>query len=280
MLYVHESCRTPSQFLQSLSKLSLSLLGRLGVTLERGHGGSGVGVGVVLLESHLDIVLQVEGGLGIVGLGFEVHDEIILDSEDRVNREMGVVAGVDLVDDSGVFGVGDHEVDVSGTHGRAVHELEKDTGGAVGGQGVRSRVVAVPVEFSLLVRSELAAKVVVGLGGVLEIVLAVGRGLPDVEDGADDRLAGLHVPEDTVHESDTAIGLRVLDDAVAESAEGGVGRPEGAENDVGGRGDTVLGDDLVGDLIDETKESVSFHFGFLGFLFFILFSFCANKNKK
>jgi hypothetical protein len=92
--------------------------------------------------------------------------------------------------------------------------------------------------------------------------------LPDVEDGADDRLAGLHVPKDTVHKSDTAMGIRVLDDAVAESAEGGVGRPEGAENDVGGRGDTVLGDDLVGDLIDETMKSVSFHFCFLGFLHF------------
>jgi hypothetical protein len=151
MLYVHESCRTPSQFVQSTSKLSLGLLGRLGVTLERGHGRSGVGVGVVLLEGHLDIVFQVESGLGVVGLGLEVHDEIILDREDGVDGEMGVVAGVDLVDDSGVFGVGDHEVDVSGTHGRAVHEFEKDTGGAVGGQGVGSGVVAVPVEFSLLV---------------------------------------------------------------------------------------------------------------------------------
>jgi hypothetical protein len=77
-----------------------------------------------------------------------------------------------------------------------------------------------------------------------------------------------------VHESDTAIGVGVLNDAVAESAEGGVGRPEGAENDVGGRGDTILGDDLVGDLIDETMKSVSFHFDFLGFLYFY---FCSRK---
>lgn len=82
--------------------------------------------------------------------------------------------------------------------------------------------------------------------------MAVGRGLPDVEDSADDRLAGLHIGNGTVHKSDTAIRLGILDDAVAESAEGGVGRPEGAENDVGCRGETVLGDDLVGDLIDET----------------------------
>lgn len=57
-----------------------------------------------------------------------------------------------------------------------------------------------------------------------------------------------------MHESNTAIGLGVLNDAVAESAEGSVGGPEGAENDVGGGGDTILGDDLVGDLIDETNE--------------------------
>lgn len=154
MLYVQESCRTPSQFVQPVStrsKLSLCLLGRLGVTLERGHGGSGVGVGVVLLERHADIVLQVERGLGVIGLGLEVYDEIILDSEDGVDGEMRVVARVDLVDDGGVVGVGNHEVDVGGTHGRTVHEVEEDTGGAVGGQGVRSGVVAVPVEFSLLI---------------------------------------------------------------------------------------------------------------------------------
>lgn len=249
--------KTPSQYVQlfsTRSKLSLGLLGRLGVTLKRGHGGSGVGVGVVLLECHLDVVLQVEGRLGVVCLGLEVHNEIILHSEDGVDGEVGVVAGVDLVDDRGVFGVGDHQVDVSGTHGRSVHELEKDTGGAVGRQGVGSGVVAVPVEFSLLVGAELAAEIVIGLGRVLEVVLAVGRGLPDVEDCADDRLAGLHVLNGAVHESDTAIRLGILDDAVAEGAEGGVGGPERAENDVGSRGDAVLGDDLVGDLINKTNE--------------------------
>lgn len=241
-------------FHSSKLSLGLGLLGRLSVTLEGGHGGSGVGVGVVLLERHLNVVLQVEGGLGVVGLGLEVYNEIILDSEDGVNSEVRVIAGIDLVDDGRVFGVSDHKVDVGGTHGRAIHDVEQDTSGAVGRQGVGSGVVAVPVEFSLLVRSELAAEVVIGLGGVLEIVLAVGRCLPDVEDRTDDGLSALHVLDRTVHESDTAIGLGILDNAVAESAEGGVGGPEGAENDVGSGGDTVLGDDLVGDLIDETNE--------------------------
>jgi hypothetical protein len=57
-----------------------------------------------------------------------------------------------------------------------------------------------------------------------------------------------------VHVGDTAVGIRVLDDAVAESAEGSIGRPEGTENDVGGGGETVLSDDLVGDLVNEANK--------------------------
>lgn len=259
MTHLERRFRCAALFKPLISRLELSLglLGCLGVALEGGHGGSGVGVGVVLLEGHLDVILQVEGGLGVVGLGLEVYNEIILDREDGVNGEVRVVAGVDLVDDGGVLGVGDHKVDVSGTHGRAVHEVKEDTSGAVGRQGVGSGVVAVPVELSLLVGSELATEVVIGLLGVLEIVLAVGRGLPDVEDGANDGLAGLHVFDDTVHEGDAAVGVGVLDDAVAKSAEGSIGRPEGAENDVGSGGDAILSNDLVGDLINETGKKNS-----------------------
>lgn len=206
---------------------------------------------MVLLEGQLDVVLEVEAGLGVIGLGLEVHNKVVLDGEDGVDVQMRVVAGVDLVDNGGVVGVGDHEMDVSGTHGGAVHEVEENTGGAVGGQGVRGGVVAVPPELALLVGAELAAQVVLGLVGVLEVVLAVGGSLPDVEDGALDGLAGLHVPEDTVHVGDLAVRVGVLDDAVAELAEGSVGGPEGTEDDVGGGGDTVFGDDLVGDLIDK-----------------------------
>jgi len=205
----------------------------------------------MLLKSHLDRVVEVERSLGVVGLGLEVHDKIVLDGKDRVNTKVGVVAGVDLVDDGGVVGVGDHKVDVSGTHGRAVHNIEEHTGGAVGGQRVRGRVVAVPVELALLVGPELATQVVFALVGVLEVVLAVGGGLPNVEDSTLDRRAGLHVSEHTMHESDLSVGVRVLDNAVAEGAEGSIGRPEGTENDVGGRSDTLIGDNLVGDLVDE-----------------------------
>ena len=212
---------------------------------------------MVLLQSHADVVLHVEGGLGVVGLELEVDDEIILDGENRVNVEMRVIAGIDLVDNGSVVGVGDHQVNVGRAHGGAVHDVEQDTGGTVGRQGVGSWVVAVPPELSLLIRFELSTEVVLGLVGVLEIVLAVGGGLPDIENGADNGSAGLHVGENTVHVGDLAIGVGVLNNAVAEGAERGIGRPEGAENDVGGGGQTLLGDDLVGDLIDEANEDPS-----------------------
>jgi len=147
---------------------------------------------------------------------------------------MRVVARVDLVDNGGIVGVGDHEVNMGRAHGGAVHEVEQHTGGTVGGQGVGSRVVAIPAELSLLIRLELSAEVVLGLGGILEIVLSIGGGLPDIEDGAYDGGASLHVGEHAVHVGDLAIGIGVLDNAVAEGAERSVGRPKGAENDVGG----------------------------------------------
>ena len=211
---------------------------------------------MVGLERHGDVVLHVERGLGVIGLGLEVHDQVILHGKDRVDVQVRVVAGVDLVDDGRVLRVGDHQVDVGGAHGRAVHEVEKDTGGTVGGQGVRSRVVAVPVELSLLVRPELAAQVVLGLVRVLEVVLAIGGGLPDIKDGAFNWGAGLHVLQDTVHVGDLAIGVGVLNDAVTQVAEGGVGGPEGAEDDIGSGGQALLGDDLVGDFIDETVDRI------------------------
>lgn len=166
---------------------------------------------------------------------------------------MGVIVGVDLVNDSGIVGVRDHEVNVSGAHRRAVHEVEEHTRWAIGWQRIRSRVVAVPVKLALCIRLELAAQIILALFWVLEIVFPVGRGLPDVEDGTFDRGSGFQIPQDAVHICDLALGVWVLDNAVTKSTEGSIGRPEGAEDDVGGGRQTLLGDDLVGDLIDETS---------------------------
>ncbi|KAL3706207.1 hypothetical protein TMatcc_007217 [Talaromyces marneffei ATCC 18224] len=158
---------------------------------------------------------------------------------------MWVVAGVDLVDDSGVVGVCDHKVDVGRTHGGAVHDVEQHTGGTVGGQRVWGGVVAVPIELSVGIAHKFSAKIVLGLLGVLEVVFAVGGGLPDVQHGALDGLAGLHVLDNSMHVGYLAVGVGVLDNAVSELAEGSLGRPEGAENDIGCGGEALFGDDFT-----------------------------------
>ena len=127
--------------------MALLLLG----ALEGRDRGCGVGVRVVLDLSHLDVVFEIEVRLGVVVLGLEINDQVVLHSEDGVNIEMGVIAGVDLIDDGGVVGVGDLQMDMGGTHGGSVHEVEEHAGRAVGGEGVRSGMVAVPPELSLLI---------------------------------------------------------------------------------------------------------------------------------
>lgn len=113
----------------------------------------------------------------------------------------------------------------------AIHKLEQIVGGAVSGQRVGGRVVAVEPVLAVLIGTELAAEVVWRLVvWVLEVVLAVGRGLPDVEDSAGNGLAGEKVSDGAVHLADLAVRGRVLDDGGAVVAEGGVGRPEGTED--------------------------------------------------
>lgn len=210
---------------------------------------------MVLLESHSDIVLEVAIRVGVLGHRLEVDDEVVLDGKDGVDTEMGIVAGVDLVDDGGVVRVGDLQVDVRGPHGRAVHKVEQHPCGPVGGQRVRRWVVAVPPEIAVLVRKELAAEVVVALVGVLEVVLAVGGGLPDVKEGADNGLASLQVTQLAVHEGDLAVRVGVLDDGIPEFAEGGVGGPERTQDDVGSGRVAVIQHDLVGDLVDQSFQT-------------------------
>ena len=147
-----------------------------------------------------------------------------------------------------------HDVDVGGTHGVAVHHLQKLIRRAVRGQRVGRGVVAVEPVLAVLVGAELAAEVVGGLViRVLEVVLAVGRRLPDVEDGVGDGLAGDQVADDTVHETDAAVGSRVLDDGASVLTERGIGGPEGSEN--GGRCgvNASVRHDLVGYFINEAE---------------------------
>lgn len=210
---------------------------------------------MVLLQSHFDVIFKIELSLGVIGLGLKVHDKVVLDGKDGVDGEMWVVAGIDLVDDSGVVGVCDHKVDVGRAHGRAVHDIQQNTGGAVGGQRVWGWVVAVPVELSIGIRHKFSAEIVLALLGVLEVVFAVGGSLPDVEHGALDGLAGFHVLDDSVHVGDFAVRVGVLDNAVAKLAERSVGRPEGSQNDIRCGGEALFGDDFVCNLVNESTIS-------------------------
>jgi len=143
-------------------------------------------------------------------------------------------------------------MDVGRAHGVAVQQVEQLVARAVGGQAVGRRVVAVEVILAVLVGAELAAEVVVALIlRVLEVVLAVGRGLPDVKDGARDALARRQVRDGAVHLGDAAARARVLDDGATQVAEGRVGRPERPQDGRRGGVDIALGNDLVGDLVNE-----------------------------
>ncbi len=139
-----------------------------------------------------------------------------------------------------------------------VHELQQRIARPVGGQRVGGGVVAVEPVLAVLVGAKLAAQVVGGLVvRVLEVVLAVGAGLPDVEDGVGDGLAGEEVGDGAVHAADLAAGGRVLDDGGAVVAEGGVGGPEGAEDGGGGRVNVAFCDDFVCDFVDEAAYKQS-----------------------
>ncbi len=71
---------------------------------------------MVLLQSHLNRVIHIQLRLGVAGLGLEVDNQVVLHGEDGVDVEMGVVGGVDLVDNGGIVGVRDHQVNVRRAH--------------------------------------------------------------------------------------------------------------------------------------------------------------------
>ncbi|KUI59071.1 hypothetical protein VP1G_06335 [Cytospora mali] len=207
---------------------------------------------LVALGSQYNVVLQVKLGIGVVLGGLEVQDQVVLDGKDSIGLEPRVVLGVKLGGAALVVGVGDHNVDMGGAHRMAVHHLQQLPRGPVLRQTVGGRVQAVEPVAAVLVGPELAAQVVGALVlGVLEVVLAIGRGLPDVEDGAGNGLA-VEVGDGAVHLGDAAtLGCGVNDDTAAKLAEGRVGGPEGAQDGGGGRVHASLGNDLVRDLIDE-----------------------------
>lgn len=210
---------------------------------------------LVLLGQQADIVLDLENSaLGLVLDGLEVEEQIVLDSRDGVGLEVLVGSRVELSSDANELVVGDHAVDVARAPGVAAHDLEQIGRGTRSVNGVLGRVQAVEPELAIGVGAELAAEVVALLVlGVKDVVLAVGTGLPHVEHGVGNTLAGLSVPDDTVEVGELAILGHVQDDAVAVLPEGSLGRPERSQNGRRCGRQVVLSDNLVVDLIDETR---------------------------
>lgn len=62
---------------------------------------------LVSLRGQDDVVLQIQSSLVVALAGLEVDDEVVLDSEDGVGGQPGVVLGVELGCASLVLGVGD-----------------------------------------------------------------------------------------------------------------------------------------------------------------------------
>lgn len=188
----------------------------------------------------------------VLGGWVEVEQQVGLDGRDGVGLEVRVVPGVQLCGDAEVIRVGDHHVDVRGPVWMPVHHLQQHRAGTRCVDGVLGRLQAVEPEAALLVRLELAAQVVTRLVlRVKDVVLAVGAGLPHVENGTRNALAGFDIPDDAVEPGQLTIGGHVLHARGAEVAEGRLGGPEGAQN--GGRCGSlaIWGDDLVVDLINK-----------------------------
>jgi hypothetical protein len=131
------------------------------------------------LRAQRDVVFQIQLGLGVALARLEVHDQIVLNGEDRIGLEVLVIIGVELRDDGVVVGMCDlqeksvpaglrskvggaffgpyHQVNMRGSHGRSVHERQQLPGRSIARQRVRRRPEAVVVIIAVGVRPELAA---------------------------------------------------------------------------------------------------------------------------
>lgn len=134
-----------------------------------------------------------------------------------------------------------------------IHERNELVSRAIVRQRVCRGIIAVEPVPAVLVGCEFTAQVIGRLVlGVLEVVFAIGAGLPDVHDGAGDGLAGEEMGNGAVHFADTTLWIGILDDRAAVVAERGGRRPEGAEDGRRRRIGVILGDDLVGYLVNES----------------------------
>ena len=207
----------------------------------------------LLKRRQFEIILQLEIRPWIPLPRQEIYDQSILDRKHRVICDMLVPPIKDLCNDRFTPRRVDDEVDMCRTHGMPVEELEEFPCGAVVGDGVGCRAQAVEAVFPVFARGEAASQVEVHLILVLLLIEPVRSGMPDVELGVLDRLAGEVVFDDAIHVGVVAVG-DIVHDAVVHRAPRGVGAPEGAEDRGAGweRGRGV--GKLVGDLVDERFE--------------------------
>lgn len=127
-------------------------------------------------------------------------------------------------------------MDVGWAHRVTVEQVQKLVGWAVGGKRVGSWSQADEAVFTVGVGLELSSQVVVLLVLlVLEIVLSVGRRLPEVDCDVGDWLLGGHVTNDTVHECDLTARGWAVDDALLELSPWSIRAPEWTKNGGGGR---------------------------------------------
>lgn len=222
---------------------------------------------LVSLRRKYNIVLQIKRRCLITLESLEVNNQIVLDSKHGISLQPGVIRGVQLCCAALKFGMSDlnsvnfksnlswngktyHNVNMSRPHRMPIHQTQKSIRRPIRGQTVSRRMIAVEPVLAILIRPELAAKVVGSLVlGVLKVVFAIGASLPDIKDSTRNGLAGQEIGDSSVHLADTTGGVRIHDDAAAVLTERGVGRPEGAEDGGGGGIDVALGNDLVCDLI-------------------------------
>lgn len=122
-------------------------------------------------------------------------------------------------------------MNVGGAVGVATHYPQQLGRGAGCVDSILGGLQAVEPEFTILVGLELAPEVVPCLVlGVKDVVLAVGAGLPHIEDGIRDALSGINILDLSVEEGDLTLGGHVLNDSGAEIPEGCLGRPEGSKD--------------------------------------------------
>ena len=203
-----------------------------------------------------DVVLKIILG-AIILAGLKVEQQIVLDRENSIILHPLVIAGVQLCDQRLEALSRDHKVDMCRTERVAVECPEKLASSAVHRQRVGGGLVAVVPVLAILICGKLAAQVVRLLVlRVLEVILAVGTRLPDVDNGVGNTLLGVEVANNAMHESLLAVGVWVGDDRVSKLAEWRVRRPERAKDGARCRCLTRLVDVLVSDFVDQPEMLV------------------------